>query len=72
MVREREGERDSGDNSMSIFDMRLLVDISLMGQTAPEMSPRELSHNVEVAFNRLDTNGDGVLTRSPERIAVPP
>ena len=39
--------------------------MSLMGQTSPdmEMTARELRHNVELAFNRLDTNGDGVLTR---------
>ena len=42
-----------------------LLDLSLMGQTSPdmEMSARELRQNVEMAFNRLDTNGDGVLTR---------
>ena len=36
-----------------------------MGQTSPdmEMTTRELRQNVEMAFNRLDTNGDGVLTR---------
>ena len=36
-----------------------------MGQTSPdmEMTARELRQNVEMAFNRLDTNGDGVLTR---------
>ena len=46
--------------------------MSLMGQGGPdmEMSASELSRNVEMAFNRLDTNGDGVLTRSPEKIAV--
>ena len=39
--------------------------MSLMGQTSPdmEMTARELRNNVEMAFNRLDTNGDGVLTR---------
>jgi len=39
--------------------------MSLMGPGAPdiEMSATELSRNVEMAFNRLDTNGDGVLTR---------
>ena len=43
-----------------------------MGPGAPdiEMSATELSRNVEMAFNRLDTNGDGVLTRWPEKIAV--
>ena len=28
-----------------------------------EMSANELRENVEVAFNKLDTNNDGVLTR---------
>ena len=28
-----------------------------------EMSARQLKDNVEMAFNRLDTNQDGVLTR---------
>ena len=43
----------------------MLLDLSLMGQTSPdmEMTARELRNNVEMAFNRLDTNGDGVLTR---------
>ena len=57
---------------MSTFDERLLLEMSLMGPGAPdiEMSATELSRNVEMAFNRLDTNGDGVLTRWPEKIAV--
>ena len=43
-----------------------------MGPGAPdiEMSATELSRNVEMAFNRLDTNGDGVLTRWPDKIVV--
>jgi len=42
-----------------------MTNMSLMGQTSPdmEMTARELRNNVEMAFNRLDTNGDGVLTR---------
>ena len=28
-----------------------------------EMSARQLRDNVEMAFNKLDTNHDGVLTR---------
>lgn len=42
-----------------------MTNMSLMGQNSPdmEMTARELRHNVEMAFNRLDTNGDGVLTR---------
>ena len=31
--------------------------------TRMEMSARQLRDNVEMAFNKLDTNQDGVLTR---------
>jgi len=37
--------------------------ISWMGQSVLEMTARQLRENVELAFNRLDTNNDGVLTR---------
>jgi len=43
------------------------VDVTAMSWMSPsihmEMSARQLRDNVEMAFNRLDTNQDGVLTR---------
>jgi len=37
--------------------------LSWMGSSVLEMTAGELRENVETAFNRLDTNNDGVLTR---------
>ena len=47
-------------DSVSV-DMAALALMS--SSTHMEMSARQLRDNVEVAFNKLDTNQDGVLTR---------
>ena len=47
--------------------LMLILFITAMSWMSPspcmEMSARQLRDNVEMAFNRLDTNKDGVLTR---------
>ena len=56
---------DRGTKYSYLISPHLLLDMSLMAPSAPdmEMTAGELRHNVEMAFSRLDTNGDGVLTR---------
>ena len=52
-----------------IIYLMLILFIIAMSWMSPsslpcmEMSARQLRDNVEMAFNRLDTNKDGVLTR---------
>ena len=45
------------------MDMTTMSWMSPSSLPCMEMSARQLRDNVEMAFNRLDTNKDGVLTR---------
>ena len=41
----------------------IIIAMSWMHPSSMEMSARQLRDNVENAFNKLDTNQDGLLTR---------
>ena len=47
----------------SLIIIMVTIAMSWMHPSSMEMSARQLRDNVESAFNKLDTNQDGLLTR---------